>query len=106
MKCLRSKRGCRTPPSPAEHRASGAARGPHARARDASRRAHVRDPVRRLVANLLCEPGIVDGPGNAGLARMHVIATDQTGNQHRLVFEVWVKKLTWWGDAAGETFGC
>ncbi len=47
-----------------------------------------------------CEPGIVDGPGTAGLARMHVIATDQTGNEHRLV------KLTWWGDAAGETFGC
>jgi len=50
-----------------------------------------------------CEPAIVDGPGNAGLARMHVIATDQTGNEHRLVFEVWVKKLVWWGDAAGET---
>jgi hypothetical protein len=50
-----------------------------------------------------CEPGLVDGERNAGLARMHVIATDQTGNQHRLVFEVWVKTLTWWGDAAGET---
>jgi hypothetical protein len=34
---------------------------------------------------------------------MHVIATDQAGNEHRLVFEVWVKTLTWWGDAAGET---
>ena len=50
-----------------------------------------------------CEPGIVDGAGNAGLARMHVIATDRSGTEHRLVFEVWVKKLTWWGDAAGET---
>lgn len=50
-----------------------------------------------------CEPGLVDGEGNAGLARMHVIATDQAGNEHRLVFEVWVKTLTWWGDAAGET---
>lgn len=50
-----------------------------------------------------CEPGRLDGAGNAGLARMHVIATDQAGAEHRLVFEVWVKKLTWWGDAAGET---
>ena len=50
-----------------------------------------------------CEPGLVDGESNAGLARMHVIATDQGGSEHRLVFEVWVKTLTWWGDAAGET---
>lgn len=50
-----------------------------------------------------CEPGLLDGAGNAGLARMHVIATDQAGSEHRLVFEVWVKTLTWWGDAAGET---
>ena len=50
-----------------------------------------------------CEPGLLDGPSNAGLARMHVTATDQAGTEHRLVFEVWVKTLTWWGDAAGET---
>jgi len=50
-----------------------------------------------------CEPGLLDGEKNAGLARMHVVATDQAGTEHRLVFEVWVKKLTWWGDAAGET---
>lgn len=50
-----------------------------------------------------CEPGLMDGEKNAGLARMHVIATDRAGTEHRLVFEVWVKKLTWWGDAAGET---
>jgi hypothetical protein len=50
-----------------------------------------------------CEPGLVDGERNAGLARMHVLATDQGGGEHRLVFEVWVKTLTWWGDAAGET---
>jgi len=50
-----------------------------------------------------CEPGLVDGESNAGLARMHVIATDRAGSEHRLVFEVWVKTLTWWGDAAGET---
>ena len=50
-----------------------------------------------------CEPGLLDSERNAGLARMHVVATDQAGTEHRLVFEVWVKKLTWWGDAAGET---
>lgn len=50
-----------------------------------------------------CEPGLLDGASNAGLARMHVVATDQAGTEHRLVFEVWVKTLTWWGDAAGET---
>jgi hypothetical protein len=50
-----------------------------------------------------CEPGLLDGERNAGLARMHVIASDRAGGEHRLVFEVWVKKLTWWGDAAGDT---
>ncbi len=50
-----------------------------------------------------CEPGLLDGESNAGLARMHVIARDQAGTEHRLVFEVWVKTLVWWGDAAGET---
>jgi hypothetical protein len=50
-----------------------------------------------------CEPGRVEGEPNAGLARLHVIATDQAGQEHRLVFEVWVRKLTWWGAAAGET---
>jgi len=50
-----------------------------------------------------CEPGLINGERNAGLARMHVVATDEAGNEQRLVFEVWVKKLTWWGDAAGET---
>lgn len=50
-----------------------------------------------------CEPGRIDGPGNAGLARMHVTAVDAAGQKHDLVFEVFVKKLAWWGDAAGET---
>ena len=50
-----------------------------------------------------CEPGEVQGERNAGLTRIHVIATDQAGGEHRLVFEVWVKTLTWWGDAAGQT---
>lgn len=50
-----------------------------------------------------CEPGLVDGERNAGLARIRVTTTDPTGKEHRLVFEVWVKTLTWWGDAAGET---
>ena len=50
-----------------------------------------------------CEPGLLDGERNAGLARMHVVVIDQAGAEHRLVFEVWVKNLVWWGDAAGET---
>ena len=45
----------------------------------------------------------MDGERNAGLARMHVVVIDQAGAEHRLVFEVWVKNLVWWGDAAGET---
>jgi len=50
-----------------------------------------------------CEPGPIDDPGNAGLARVHVSATDPSGATYDLVFEVFVRKLTWWGDAAGET---
>ncbi len=50
-----------------------------------------------------CEPGRIDDPGNAGLARVHVSATDPGGASYDLVFEVFVKKLTWWGDAGGET---
>ena len=50
-----------------------------------------------------CEPGPIDNAANAGLARVHVTATDAGGNAHDLVFEVFVKKLTWWGDAGGET---
>ena len=50
-----------------------------------------------------CEPGPIDDPANAGLARVHVSATDPSGAPYDLVFEVFVKQLTWWGDAAGET---
>lgn len=50
-----------------------------------------------------CEPGRIDRQGNAGLARMHVTAVDAAGREHQLVFEVFVKKIAWWGDAAGET---
>jgi hypothetical protein len=50
-----------------------------------------------------CEPGRIDDPGNAGLARLHVSAIDAGGTEHKLVFEVFVKSITWWGDAAGET---
>ena len=50
-----------------------------------------------------CEPGPIDDPGSAGLARAHVSATDPSGASYDLVFEVFVKKLNWWGDAAGET---
>jgi hypothetical protein len=50
-----------------------------------------------------CEPGPIDDPDNAGLARAHVTATDPSGTTYELVFEVFVKKLSWWGDASGET---
>ena len=49
-----------------------------------------------------CEPGPIDNAGNAGLARVHVTATDASGTAHELVFEVFVRKLAWWGDAGGE----
>jgi hypothetical protein len=50
-----------------------------------------------------CEPGRIQDPGNAGLARMHVSATDAAGPEYQLVFEVFVRKIAWWGDAGGET---
>jgi hypothetical protein len=50
-----------------------------------------------------CEPGRIQDPTNAGLARMHVSATDPAGTEYPLVFEVFVKNITWWGDAGGET---
>ena len=50
-----------------------------------------------------CEPGPIADQSNAGLARVHV-TTSGTGTQtYQLVFEVFVKKLAWWGDAGGET---
>ncbi len=49
-----------------------------------------------------CTPRPIDDPKNAGLARLHVTTTSEDGQTYRLVFEVWVKDLTWWGDAAGE----
>lgn len=50
-----------------------------------------------------CEPGPIADPANAGLARMHVIATDAAGHEHPLVFQVFVKAIAWQGDAGGET---
>lgn len=50
-----------------------------------------------------CEPGPTDDPANAGLARVHVSATDPSGASYELVFEVFVKKLNWSGDAGGDT---
>jgi hypothetical protein len=50
-----------------------------------------------------CEPGPIDGSGNAGLARVHVSATDPSGGSYDLVFEVFVKTLNWSGDAGGGT---
>lgn len=49
-----------------------------------------------------CTPDRIGDPKNAGLARVHVTTTGDSGTTYRLVFEVWVKDLTWWGDAAGE----
>jgi hypothetical protein len=48
-----------------------------------------------------CEPGRIDDPHNAGLARVHVTTSDAAGTEHRLIFEVWAKDLVYWGDAAG-----
>jgi hypothetical protein len=39
---------------------------------------------------------------NAGLARVHVTTSGNDGRSRRLVFEVWVKDLVWWGSAGGE----
>lgn len=50
-----------------------------------------------------CEPGRIDDSRNAGLARARVTATDPNGNSYELVFEVFVKKLSWNGDAGGDT---
>ncbi len=49
-----------------------------------------------------CTPRPIDDPKNSGLARVHVTTTGESGLTYRLIFEVWVKDLTWWGDAAGE----
>jgi len=51
-----------------------------------------------------CEPGPVPPSQShgAGLARMLVSAVDGNGRTHELVFEVWVKDITWWGDAGGQ----
>lgn len=51
-----------------------------------------------------CEPGRIEDPRNAGLARIAVVATDRDGHEHHLVFRVFVKQLTWSGEAAGERF--
>lgn len=49
-----------------------------------------------------CTPDRVDDLRGAGLARVHITTTGENGKTYRLVFEVWVKELTWWGDAKGE----
>jgi hypothetical protein len=51
-----------------------------------------------------CTPRPIDDPRNAGLARVHVTTTGENGKTYKLIFEVWVKDLTYWGDAAGERF--
>jgi hypothetical protein len=50
-----------------------------------------------------CEPGPIDDLRNAGLARVHVTASDPNGASYELVFEVFVKKVNWSGDAGGDT---
>lgn len=47
-----------------------------------------------------CEPGIVDGPANAGLARAVVRLDTTTGSQHYM-FDVLARETTYWGDATG-----
>jgi len=49
-----------------------------------------------------CTPRPVDGEKNAGLARVHVTASNDSGKTYRLVFEIWVKDLLWSGDAGGD----
>jgi hypothetical protein len=49
-----------------------------------------------------CTPRPIDDPKNAGLARVHVTTSGENGKTYRLVFEVWVKDLSYSGDAGGE----
>ena len=49
-----------------------------------------------------CTPRPIGEEGNAGLARVHVSASNEKGQTYRLVFEIWVRDLAWNGDAAGE----
>ena len=46
-----------------------------------------------------CTPRPIGDERNAGLARVHVTASNDSGRTYRLVFEVWVKDLVWNGDA-------
>ena len=48
-----------------------------------------------------CTPGPIGDARDAGLARMHVTATDATGRPHDLVSEIFVRDITWWGEAGG-----
>jgi len=48
-----------------------------------------------------CDPRLTT-KDNAGLARVHVTTSGEDGKTRRLVFEVWVKDLVWWGSAGGE----
>jgi len=47
-----------------------------------------------------CEPGQIDDPRNAGLARVIVRLDTDTGS-HRYVFEMLARETSYWGDAAG-----
>jgi hypothetical protein len=49
-----------------------------------------------------CTPRPIGDERNAGLARVHVTASNDNGQTYRLVFEIWVKDLLWNGDSAGE----
>jgi len=51
-----------------------------------------------------CDPRPTTDRGNAGLARVHVTARGDDGHDHRLVFEIYVKDIVWWGSAGGDWF--
>jgi hypothetical protein len=47
-----------------------------------------------------CDPGTIDDPRSAGLARATVVVRTSVGDE-RLIFDVLAKTTTYWGAAAG-----
>jgi len=48
-----------------------------------------------------CEPGVIDSPKDAGLARVHVALRSSSGQTHNYVFDVGTKGGPYWGAAMG-----
>lgn len=48
-----------------------------------------------------CEPRVVDGPSNAGGARLFVDLRDRDGHAMPYVFDVFHRATVYWGDAEG-----